>query len=241
MEKQESKIKEAIITHKGVEFPMLGVVGDTVYSAKWLVEKDFYEVSLLEWSKRMYERFDMKGVIVDAGAHFGNHTVYFGELISPPKVISFEPFKESFEILKRNCGMSCRKYKNYDLRNIGLWNEPCFLANKGDLRGAQAEFEVCQEPTDLEGDTLDNQLKDEEDISIMKVDTEAAEFEVLEGGLATITKHRPIIHLEAAHGVLSRHYLERFFDKYKLEYVDVGNVKRGGFPMHAFVPVELTK
>lgn len=50
---------------------------------------------------RAMQRINKKGAIVDIGAEWGNHTVYFGKVMEK-KVFAFEPQKVRFETLKKN-------------------------------------------------------------------------------------------------------------------------------------------
>lgn len=221
-------LQEIEIIHKEEKYLMAGIPDDTIFSY-WKKHHNFYEIHLLEWIGSIYTG----GTILDIGAHFGNHTIYFGEILKAP-TISFEPHPANFNALKQNIEHQSRK-GIYDIRNIGLWDKECRMqCNKSG--SAQASYTESQDSNGVPGKTLDNILPPIDNISVIKIDTEDTEFEILEGALETIRKHRPILLLETAHGTLPKHYITRFFDKYSLSYSDDGDKKRRGFATHAFIP-----
>lgn len=59
------------------------------------VKRRFYEEELLNYVAENYSG----GIAIDVGACFGNHTLFFANIFD--KVISFEPNKELFNILKK--------------------------------------------------------------------------------------------------------------------------------------------
>ena len=62
-----------------------------------------------------------KDVIVDIGAHVGYFTIYAAKKAKRGKVISFEPSKESFKVLKNN--LKINNIQNVNVENIGVRNE----------------------------------------------------------------------------------------------------------------------
>jgi precorrin-6B methylase 2 len=60
--------------------------------------RDFYELDLLQQAKALYRSGSH---IIDVGANIGNHTVYFAKILSA-KVMAFEPFEKSRDILLAN-------------------------------------------------------------------------------------------------------------------------------------------
>lgn len=63
-------------------------------------KKKFYEVSLLEYIRRLGVRCD---VAIDVGANVGNHSVYFGSFLAD-HVVSVEANNDVIPILKAKPG-----------------------------------------------------------------------------------------------------------------------------------------
>ena len=135
-------------------------------------------------------------MILDIGANIGNHSLYFATVMHPQRIYSFEPIKETYEILQKNieinnlnnviisfniaCGAeSARgKRKNYDCNNIG---------GTSILECCEGEFDIC---------TIDSmKLKDK--IALIKIDVEGFEENVILGALQTIKMNKPVIMVEA--------------------------------------------
>lgn len=143
------------------------------------------------------ENFNKQRNIVDIGANIGNHSLFFAKYMECEKVISFEPICKNIELFK----MNLEKYRNKCvLYETALSNEEGlkvmyntdeksyggFSLNKEDK-----SFEIIR---DFRVEKLDNY--DLTNITLMKIDVENHEKEVLEGAKETIKKNKPIIVLE---------------------------------------------
>src|SRR5262245_34153210 len=62
------------------------------------LQHSFYERAMLEAIKDL----NLEGIYVDAGAHVGNHTVYFAQECPSTKVIAVEPSPDSYRCLQLN-------------------------------------------------------------------------------------------------------------------------------------------
>ena len=67
-----------------------------------------------------------KKIIIDLGANIGIETLRFNYLFPNSKIISVEPDKENYEILKKNTNDN----KNIITLNNGIWNDDFFLKIK---------------------------------------------------------------------------------------------------------------
>lgn len=133
--------------------------------------------------------------ILDIGANIGNHSLYWASERKAQKIYSFEPYPSSYQILKTNI----------DINNLNNIIEALPFA----LSDENTKAQVCSFcPTNIggtgfsknsEGDfefrTLDS-LNIKEMIDLIKIDVEGCELEVLNGGLNTIKKNKPIILIE---------------------------------------------
>ena len=138
----------------------------------------FYEMAFLEFLR---EHVPSGGVWVDAGAFIGTHSVYFAEFCAD-EVHAFEPNETNFAYLQENTA----DYGNITLYNSGLWYE------KVQINGWQLyRLDKYNLP----------------DVQCIKIDTEGAEVNILEGAVHTLEDWRPWLGLEAQEvGCYARQY-----------------------------------
>lgn len=159
---------------------------------KGVYEKDELEV-FFEFAEKigLMKRFK-KTTVIDIGANVGNHSLFFSKFFK--KVISYEPNKSVFNLLKLNSTLK----KNIKIYNLGLSNFNGFVnfeinhLNLGNskikkTKTLDKQIRVCK---------LDSKIKQFENISLIKIDVEGHEFEVLNGALRVISDNRPVILFE---------------------------------------------
>lgn len=132
-----------------------------------------------------------KGFVLDIGANIGNHTIYFSRIFS--KIRSFEPDPDTFELLKFNT----RRNPGICVFNFGLGREPRVMKisrTPGNL-GASHIVESNNEGADVKIETVDN-ISTGIEVSLIKIDTEGFELEVIEGSKNTINRCMPLIVFE---------------------------------------------
>jgi len=120
-------------------------------------------------------------VIVDAGANIGLASVYFANKYPNAKIISIEPEKNNFEMLKKNVV----NYKNIIPLNAAIWNknEEVFIidAHKGN-DSFQVGNDSIVSSQKVNGFTVDKimDMFNLPKIDLLKIDIEGAEKEVFE-------------------------------------------------------------
>ena len=125
----------------------------------------------------------------------GSHSVYWAIERNAKKVYAFEPLKSTYEILARNIKLNSLN-KTVIPYNIGFYSEKtnavvrCYnlqnIGNTSFLPKSDGRFKLI---------TLDS-MSFNEKIDLIKIDVEGAEVEVLNGGIKTINKHKPVIVIE---------------------------------------------
>lgn len=129
------------------------------------------------------------GVIVDAGAMIGNHTVFFAQMVAHTEIHAFEPWPENLTLLRQNVA----PYPSVTVHPVALSNTQRTLhmvsepANRGHSR-------VEGEGTVVEAIPLDDLHL--EHVSLLKIDVEGHEPEVLAGAQDTIERCWPFIVIE---------------------------------------------
>lgn len=145
-----------------------------------------------------------KNNIVDIGAQSGLYTL-FSKYLHNCHFYSFEPFKETFDLLKENVKINNIEDK-VTLFNMGMSDQ---IGKK--------EINICKSHNGfhtfgnnllrfnnndsykllVDITTLDNEFYDKNiEINYIKIDTEGWEYYIIKGGLKTINKYKPIIQLE---------------------------------------------
>jgi FkbM family methyltransferase len=156
-----------------------------------LKHRTFFEERIL---RDIRERVDMRGgVVIDAGANIGNHTVYFSRVCGAPKVLAFEPNPRAAAILARNIEIN-------DLRGIEIRKEAL-----SDTTGT-VSFDAV-DPHNLGGTSFKKGGADNipalaidalalDRLAFIKCDVEGASELVLRGAVKTLGRLRPPILIE---------------------------------------------
>lgn len=162
-------------------------------------EKQFYEQSMLD---DIYSRVPPGTLAIDVGAHIGNHTVFFSK-ICKLKVIALEPFLYSYRMLIRNIELNGQESRvnalrkaagNYPGRGEPIVYDPLNTGENYIRKRPVGQVEIVR---------LDD-LMIEDHVSIIKIDVEGMEVEVLEGAKDIIKRHQPLLYIEAKEPSLYR-------------------------------------
>ncbi len=175
--------------HIGLEINNFGIYEENLLNAIMSFLKDMVNL----------EKFDL---ILDVGANIGNHSLYFSNFSK--QVFSYEPNPNTFELLKFNT----KNLSNINVYNIGISNknENKFL-NESNFNIGDSAIVSSDEKKDIEKNNktlheissmkLDDleHLSDEK-ISMIKIDVEQHEYEVMDGASNLIEKNQPVLIFE---------------------------------------------
>ena len=156
------------------------------YLMKYLSQtRNYYELNLLNKIKEM----NLKGIYIDVGANIGNHTIFFSKETPAEFIHSFEICDATCDILKIN--LTNNNIKNVKVHNYGLSDNfrPVQLlqVDKNNLGSiCVVEGQGDSRVVDLDKLGLDN-------ISLIKIDVEGHELNVIRGAKETIKNHSPVI------------------------------------------------
>lgn len=139
--------------------------------------------------------------IVDIGAQSGLYTLY-AKFLPNAFFYSFEPFPLTFRLLNDNIKLN--NLSNVFTYNIALSDKPgiatlniCNSNNGLHTLGANPQRFNDITKIEVETDTLDNLFYEKGiPIDYLKIDTEGYEYYILNGGIKTLKKYKPMIQLE---------------------------------------------
>ncbi len=161
----------------------------------------FYEEELL---LHLALRGPRGGIVVDAGANIGNHSVYFAAYLAD-HLLAFEPMAEVASVCRRN--LETNGLGNFELCELALGAKPGRgrlevpdQGNLGQTRFVPVEDDVAGS---LEQTTLDlvyDRVRGEKpDLAwnLVKIDVEGMQLAVLQGATRLLAAERPQIVVEA--------------------------------------------
>ena len=161
-----------------------------------MIDGCFYEIKMLQYISSLR----LGGTYIDAGANIGNHTVFFGMFCNAVRVVSFEPVAENIELLEKNVEGNGLSGKTVICKHgVGAMHyfaeAQTFPHNMGMCKitsSTNGEIEVIQ---------IDEYVAENPGmpgVTMIKIDVEGMDLEVLKGAEKTISKYRPHLFVEAA-------------------------------------------
>jgi len=175
--------------HIGLEINNFGIYEEDLLNAVMSFLKDKFNLSKFS-------------TCIDVGANIGNHSLFFSNISN--KVFSYEPNPNTYELLKFNT----RNIQNINIYNIGISNrnEKQFLNESNhNIGDSTIVSSIVKEDIDKVGLPVheikcfrldDLQDFSNEEISMIKIDVEGHELEVMDGARNLIMKNRPLLIFE---------------------------------------------
>lgn len=161
--------------------------------SKWMAG-NFYESQRNGLLPYVYNKgLGREGIIVDCGAHKGNHSLFWLSVMAAHKVYAFEPM--NYDALVNNL-ITLNKY-----RPSKLWLGRMAVSNyagKGKMKmPSNGHHDGMYELTTVIGDTivttLDSCLPADLKIDVLKIDVERSELKVLKGAKETLKRVKHIL------------------------------------------------
>lgn len=128
-----------------------------------------------------------KNPIIDIGAHVGMFSVYCAVLNPAVKIFAYEPDEDNFEAMKEN--LQLNNVKNVVMKNVAVGSSigqrTLYVSRDShnhSLLSAEASGDFSGEEKEVQVVTLERILEQNKltRVSLVKMDCEGAEFEVLE-------------------------------------------------------------
>jgi FkbM family methyltransferase len=158
-----------------------------------------------------FEKYVKPGMnVIDAGAYVGSHTVKLAKLAAPGKVYTFEPQRDMYQLLKKN--LEINDISNAVVFPTALGDRECFteimvLTSAATNKGANPMLGCVPfdpDASQMKMKTLDSYRL--ENISFMKIDVEASEAILIEGGRETIRRSMPVMLIEISSGYVNTRF-----------------------------------
>ena len=156
-----------------------------------LNSNSFYEIDLLE----EISRFPLKkGIVCDIGANIGNHSIYFSTILKK-EVFAFEPNKIVFDILDKNIKLNNLEDK-VKIFQVALGSENSFGEMTINHENYGTSYIKSIPNGNINIKRLDDFFSDKNSVSLLKIDVEGFELEVLKGAKEIICNSKPLIVIE---------------------------------------------
>jgi FkbM family methyltransferase len=148
-------------------------------------------------------------VILDIGSNICSISLFFAKINPKAKILSFEPHPDTYYRAIENIKLN--NFNNIELLNIGLGSEKEELKlyevnnnNPGMNRIFLNEENFPFKRVQVE--KLDDVLNEKKifNIDFIKLDVEGFEYFVLEGGIETLKRNKPIIYIELSENSLKK-------------------------------------
>ena len=160
-----------------------------------------------EYYDRLTERIIVKtcnknSVCVDVGAHDGKILLLFIKHCPLAIHYAFEPLPHLFKLLVRKYGSACKVFQLALTNKTGMANfiyVPSNTAYSGLRRRSDIKHKM-EDIIEVKMDLLDHILPQNLPISLIKIDVEGGELDVLLGAIKIIEAHKPYILFEFGQG-----------------------------------------
>ncbi len=211
-------LNERIVIVKGRDGYFL-INANDVYVGKALFIYGEYSGLEGEFLNRLIRAGD---VVVEVGANIGSHTIALAKTVGTSgKVYAFEPQRACYSLLESQIALNQLENIYAYRYGVGRTKEKLWLPKVN--YGAVGNFGAVELARNKSADseqvdivTLDEMLGDVA-CSLIKIDVEGMEEDVIRGGIGVIEKHSPIIYVENDRAQKSKSLIALLLDlKYRL-------------------------
>jgi FkbM family methyltransferase len=198
----------------------------------------FYELGTLEFIKSRA----LSGTYVDIGANIGNHSLFFLAETKCDALIAIEGNRVLIPIWSQNVESNFRPSKPFRIINEFVSSEEALFFNPDSCENIGSSFlsrvRLGEDSVCIKACRLDGILAKEQRISLLKLDVEGHEMEVLKSAEKILREQSPEICVEAfetAEGSLVSFLMS--FGYLPLASLSNGNIYLVKFPRLAFLAV----
>lgn len=176
--------------HRGKKFEFLVHSENEQMAYHLRKEGTFFEHDPLDY---LADNFQNHRTIIDVGANIGNHSVYFHEFLNCDQIISFEIHPINYAVLVINTfDYDKCKPMNFAVSNYtGVCHVSTNKYNMGMCQISKKIEKHCADMVTIDSFHFEN-------VTLIKIDTEGNELDVLGGAKNTIEIFHPMIMIEMA-------------------------------------------
>ncbi|WP_295116130.1 FkbM family methyltransferase [uncultured Methanobrevibacter sp.] len=188
---------------KFTDFKMNNTTEDGIAGYKFTGDYNLHPFVKIGLSKGDQEYIKNKDII-DAGAFTGDTSLPLSKRTTK-NVYAFEPFNDSFEILKKN--ISDNNIENIIPVNKSLGNingERSLFLSGDNVQGitSDATLRSYDNEIKVQETTIDTFVEENDlEVGFITIDVEGAEMDLLEGAINTIKTQKPILYISMYHKV----------------------------------------
>ena len=188
---------------KFTDFKLNNATEDGIAGYKFTGDYNLHPFVKIGLSKGDMEYIKNKDII-DAGAFTGDTSLPLSKRTTK-NVYAFEPFKDSFEILKKN--ISDNNIENIIPVNKSLGNingERSLFLSGNNVQGitSDATLRSYDNEIKVQETTIDTFVEENNlEVGFITIDVEGAEMDLLEGAMNTIKTQKPLLYISMYHKV----------------------------------------
>ena len=188
---------------KFTDFKLNNATEDGIAGYKFTGDYNLHPFVKIGLSKGDMEYIKNKDII-DAGAFTGDTSIPLSKRTTK-NVYAFEPFKDSFEILKKN--ISDNNIENIIPVNKSLGNingERSLFLSGDNVQGitSDATLRSYDNEIKVQETTIDTFVEENNlEVGFITIDVEGAEMDLLEGAINTIKTQKPLLYISIYHKV----------------------------------------
>ena len=169
----------------------------------WVIDNGFTKGSFYELNMLKYiQQLNLKGNAIDIGANVGNHSVFFSMFCKFNKIYAYEPLQRNYNLLQANAELN--EINNIILSPLALSNVEkevtIYCPDESNPGHSLIKNELIKSSNEwahiVQTQRLDDVMKEKKNISLIKIDVEGEEYEVLQGALEIIKQNQPHIFIE---------------------------------------------
>lgn len=180
-----------------------------IYNRNTYIGNEFFNGRIFEKSEISFLTEKLQKaknpVFIDIGANIGLHTIYLCKNCPSLKTISFEPSPNTFKVLSAN--IKWNGLTNSTLLNLALSDKSAvadFYETADDAFNSLKDTgrKTVKEITQVKVSRFDdiNEINNLPNITLIKIDVEGFENEVLDGAVTVINKFKPDLFVEIYKG-----------------------------------------
>lgn len=170
-------------------------IQNSITKTKNYFEYDNLDYITNKWKQGTIGKSIFNSIVLDIGTNIGNHTLFYLLENKASKVYCFEPAQTTFNILEKNIKIN-KIEKKVSLSNVGVGQKRghAIISNYDPLNIGGTSIE-SNENGEIDIIAID-EITFPSKISLVKIDVEGFELNVIKGMIKTLNDHKPYITVE---------------------------------------------